>query len=621
MSTSMYNVLGEWDNQGVPKYLAEPDDIDPEIIQRVQLALPEYQPINQSYLDNTKTRNLIIKADPNNYNGTDVYMTFVDEGAGYLNTIGYYVYDLNDDYTIPTKLVNDKWVPMTFEDGKTMKKYIVFPNFSMNGTGNKSGGNMKPGYRVKLLYNPSKPEEKFPNNIGIGFFLIPNGWNNSTKKIQYVNETIYSDIIFNRNQSVQTVLLNDNINLTETSGQYIIGFEDIARPSGDSDFNDAVIKITYESSTKIDTNDLNLIPLVGPKEIKDINIAFDKSGCFLQLPQTALDTLFPFGVDKFRIYHKIKSDNAKFNKIIYDIFKKLVLENDGYIDDNNPNDDIDGEGNKISFTVVYKVPKNKLNKYIYLMKSINNRWQISDYDPNYTNIVQYQNFYINHSKNNNIVETLVICNDIDIEVIYFYKIIIPDISSLCTPLALGDPHITTIKKYKYELPNITKNYVVYDDKNLYVSCKIDNYPNNNGYKEYEDLTFFKLIYVKYEDKEFYIDMFSKDTYYDNQMNKIELPDYLTYIDENSYSEEIVQRKDYYDELVKHNNKNEYDLKYIKLKTKHLGDVYFEIFQIFDWRDMINGFGMISNGFTFCESTGILVSPYGYKSSFTNFPII
>jgi LruC domain-containing protein len=118
---------------------------------------------------------------------------------------------------------------------------IVFPNVSLPG----SGGNLATGSKVSL--------GTFPANTGIGWFLIPNGWNGSTvtsqPEIKYStkNLNIYTSAAYRQ----QTVLLRD-----ANREIILLGMEDLSRPSGDNDFNDAVFYITANPFTAIATDKL-----------------------------------------------------------------------------------------------------------------------------------------------------------------------------------------------------------------------------------------------------------------------------------------------------------------------------------------------------------------------------
>ena len=108
-----YYTLGTWTSQGVPDYLVSIDSVDPTLVSRIRDALPEKEPVpdyHPEYLLSTTERNIIIKTDNINFTGADIYVSFLDEGAGYKNVLGYFIYDLNDNYLVPTKWTGSEWV-------------------------------------------------------------------------------------------------------------------------------------------------------------------------------------------------------------------------------------------------------------------------------------------------------------------------------------------------------------------------------------------------------------------------------------------------------------------------------------------------------------------------------
>ena len=122
-----------------------------------------------------------------------------------------------------------------------LNKTIIFPNTSLP----RKGGNLNSGSKVKLLYNVNDPSQKFPNNIGIGFFLIPNGWHGHQSGFVNRPNIVYTDRVFNRHNpdpegNIQVILLHDLVNSNNDQGQLLLGFEDIMRPAGDKDFNDLI---------------------------------------------------------------------------------------------------------------------------------------------------------------------------------------------------------------------------------------------------------------------------------------------------------------------------------------------------------------------------------------------
>ena len=157
-----YSFLGSYDNSGVPFYLEPVDDyISQDLLDLVNNTLPERFPVptfNPEYIAND------ITSDTQLRDSAEIWVTFVHEGAGWRNALGYYTYDLSN--------------PPTSVDDITHK--VIFPNVSFNG----SGGGMESGNKVSL--------GTFPANTGIGWFLVPQGWSgsgvNNSNQIKYSNK-------------------------------------------------------------------------------------------------------------------------------------------------------------------------------------------------------------------------------------------------------------------------------------------------------------------------------------------------------------------------------------------------------------------------------------------------
>ncbi|MEM8893542.1 MAG: LruC domain-containing protein [Bacteroidota bacterium] len=219
-----YWLLDDHDNDGVPYNLLEvADHISQDLLDLINSTLPERYPVpvyNPQYLDDDIQTNTMLG------DSAEVWVTFVHEGAGWRNTLGYYTYSLDNP-------------PTSFDDIDSM--FIVFPNVSFTY----SGGDLSSGDKVYL--------GSFPANTGIGWFLIPQGWNGS----QVVNRSQikYSDKSFNtftgEAYSQHTVLLKD-----DAREILLLGMEDTSRPGGDNDFNDAVFYVTASPYSAIITDDL-----------------------------------------------------------------------------------------------------------------------------------------------------------------------------------------------------------------------------------------------------------------------------------------------------------------------------------------------------------------------------
>lgn len=210
---------------GVPKYLEPtPDVVDKSLLSYVNASLPENKPLTVShpeYLSSSavSTLNIVEKSD--------VWITFVAEGAGNLNTLAYYTYATGNP-------------PSKEADIKTAT--IIFPNASAYG----SGGGLKPGDKVKI--------GTFDAGTTIGFVMIGNGW--TGKGIATGNVKFYSDDKLNpENTSTlqrHTAVLYDDVHKIT-----LIGFEDLNRQTGsDNDFNDVVFYASSNPITGISTTNV-----------------------------------------------------------------------------------------------------------------------------------------------------------------------------------------------------------------------------------------------------------------------------------------------------------------------------------------------------------------------------
>jgi len=242
-TTINYSYLGSFNSQGVPGYLMSPRDIlTQDFLDDINASLPERIRLPVSHPDYLAIGN---EADIVVNEEADVWITFVHEGAGYLNTVGYYVYDQSN----PPK--------STLDIGKYN---VIFPNASYSG----SGGGLTSGDKVFL--------GRFPAGKSIGWFLVPNGW--SGGKVTG-SKLFFSEPAFNPESDISkkqhTVLLYD-----EKRGVLLIGFEDIDRMnSSDEDFNDAVFYVTANPVRAIDVSRVPPLDSPGDRDLDGISNTFD----------------------------------------------------------------------------------------------------------------------------------------------------------------------------------------------------------------------------------------------------------------------------------------------------------------------------------------------------------
>lgn len=224
---TLFTYMGSMNSTGVPSYLLKKGDVvSQDILNVINASLPEGRPVpsyNPEYISSTTNNNIVLK------DSAEVWVTFVHEGAGYRNAVGYYSYPTNN----PPKKASD-----------IVKKNIIFPNTSFSG----SGGALKTGDKVSLGH--------FTAGTTIGWFLVPDGWVPSQKAVSdYYHPIRYSDRSLNTftidAYRSHTVLLADNARQL-----LLLGFEDLDRPSGDNDFNDAVFYATASPYSAITTTNL-----------------------------------------------------------------------------------------------------------------------------------------------------------------------------------------------------------------------------------------------------------------------------------------------------------------------------------------------------------------------------
>jgi len=223
--SAQYQYIGTFNNDGRPNYLVTPSDIISTTFRNnISTTLPESRPIptyNPRLIAEGRTETIDLKCP------SDVWITFVDEGAGYRNALGYYTYNTDNPLTVAPLATQIK---------------IIFPNASKSG----AGGSLTAGDKVFL--------GNFPAKTGIGFVLMADGWNGTT--VTSGNWTLFSNSAFNPEPIVSdkkhTVLIRDS-----ATNRIVIGFEDIRRDNSscDQDFNDLLFFATVTPINCVNTID------------------------------------------------------------------------------------------------------------------------------------------------------------------------------------------------------------------------------------------------------------------------------------------------------------------------------------------------------------------------------
>ncbi|NVO18247.1 MAG: LruC domain-containing protein [Bacteroidetes bacterium] len=220
-TSSLFVPLGTYNNNGVPNYLISPNDvIDATMVQDINATLPEYIALPNShpqYFASSLSQNMVLTE------ACDVWVTFVHEGAGYRNVLGFYTFQTGNPPATPADIDSI---------------HIIFPNASFNG----SGGGLYAGNKVHIgVFGPGTE---------IGWALIADGFRNGTITAGY--NVFYSNMQLNPESSAtkkqHTILCNDI-----GRGKFLLGFEDLRRDAGsDNDFNDAVFYVTANPIQAVD---------------------------------------------------------------------------------------------------------------------------------------------------------------------------------------------------------------------------------------------------------------------------------------------------------------------------------------------------------------------------------
>ena len=226
--------MGTYNSQGVPNYLVSPNDpVDATLLNDLNATLPERKAVPVYHPE------FIASTVPNNLNlieTCDVWITYITEGATWLNSLGFFVFNTDQP-------------PQSAAQIDTI--HIIFPNLSNSG----SGGGLTPGNKVYL--------GRFPAGKSLGWVIVPNGWKNNGVSVgSYV---LYSIPEFNPETSASLnkhmLILRDPTRL-----EFMYSFEDWRRDdrSCDNDFNDGVLYVKANPVTAVNTDGMPVIVTTQP---------------------------------------------------------------------------------------------------------------------------------------------------------------------------------------------------------------------------------------------------------------------------------------------------------------------------------------------------------------------
>ena len=268
----LYGDYGQYNSYGVPWAIWDlpPVEFPAEFYSRLSAALPESTDIrltNPAYIT-ANGANLDIVEE------ADVFFTFLHEGAGYRNSIGFFTYPTDSPPTSRSEIT----------------EVVVFPNLSYGSErelvcqdnvqtvavpGAQVAARLNDGAalgpcpgdysmeRDGMLTGDTVLLGRFYPGTSIGFFVIANGWDstNGVKPSQSEDWIFYSAANLNAETDpglrAHTVLLYD-----EPTETVVLGMEDILRTRAgcDHDFNDAMFTIQSNPPEGIDTSTFIEVP-------------------------------------------------------------------------------------------------------------------------------------------------------------------------------------------------------------------------------------------------------------------------------------------------------------------------------------------------------------------------
>jgi uncharacterized protein (DUF2164 family) len=500
-------------------------NVDPNIIKTIQQALPETINNNASLFTNfpdiLTTDNDIIVGDID----TTIDITFITEGAGYLNAMGYYFYyiDSNGD---PKVITNSDSNTNQNANDPYFRPTIVFPNASLS----RSGGDLQSGATRTLKGNQIDGTFR---NVLVGFFLISNGWRsigngymstgtgytmhtthtlNANYNAQYLSESNVAKS--DPRRGVQSALLY-YVNVSS----WILAFEDISRPSGDSDFNDCILLIKKTPGPT--EEDLTRYTVVTPTSPYNHPAQVDSDGMFLWLDTNKLcnnGSILYFNREiHFKPTHiSYREYDIDINESPRDYVKRLIQQlNWNYTGGNNviiDNAETDYDSNNNVLTQRFSflpqdIINNTVNGYckLYLLSrqfNIDNTNLInSKGETNYNILLNYQSVlvdkwyssnnakYIDYEKFNftcgNIVNTNLNenCDNINFE------------KTTIVQLCWGDPYIQKMDGGLLKLPDIPGIYTLLTNNNILIEAETNTSPHTEQIKHMKGTTFFTRFLI------------------------------------------------------------------------------------------------------------------------------
>lgn len=245
-----WGILGDWNPQGRPDYLADGRKFpEASLLYGINKIFVEYNktPLQERYPDFFKAG---MTSSIHVIKNTKVYLTFINGSASWRNTVGYFTYPTGQEPQSPTDV----------------KRIIAFPNV----TPLLNNGALAAGERVHLKYwDGVQFQDEIPAGVSVGWWMegmsfgSPSG---NPGDIIIANEKgggtpRFSLDHLNTDGVRRTVALGD-----PKSGRIVaLGFED----NLDKRYNDATFYLEVAEEGALDDTNIPTIPDIGPPSKDD----------------------------------------------------------------------------------------------------------------------------------------------------------------------------------------------------------------------------------------------------------------------------------------------------------------------------------------------------------------
>lgn len=290
-----YFYMGSFTSAGVPQYLEPVNDvIDANFMADLTATLPEQVPLDTALISDQYDH------DINVGQLSDVWVTWVHEGAGYRNTLAFYKYPTNNP-------------PATANDIDSI--FVIFPNMSYSG----SGGGMASGNKVFL--------GRYPGGTSIGWVLLADAYRTGSGVNTSANH-FYSNPDFNNLPNPD--LRQHHVPLYDDERDLVLtAYEDIYRgaSNSDRDFNDAVFYVTSNPVTAI--KDYTNLPGRKEAEDRDNDGVSNFNDDYPDDPSKAFDN-FTYGTLAFEDLWPGEGD-YDFNDLVTEYTINTIAQGDGDI--------------------------------------------------------------------------------------------------------------------------------------------------------------------------------------------------------------------------------------------------------------------------------------------------